>query len=202
MEKQKVAPSIEHPHEADEEDGFVDWRVDRRCPDSRMPLDGLPESCDDRWGKLNDSFGPTFVTNFIKVLITWEQDENTVICKVSFLELAAFLAVEGRRWIPAPHTDRPGCWRDRDAFNFSEPNLGALVRLAKSFLKAFDRCFSLGLCWCKGISLTVLDVYTPLDGLTLAVNAGAADLIAQHLRGFTRRRPIRWANDLARPLRT
>ena len=202
VEKQEVEQRSEHPHDVDGEDDFGDWRVHRGWPGSCMPFRGLPESSDAGWVMLYESFGRTFVNNFVQALTPWEEDADTVICKVSFLEIATFLAVDGRRWTPTPHTDRPGCWQDRNAFNFYEPNLGALVRLAKSFLRALDRCFSLGINWCKGISLTILAVYTPLDGLTMAVNAGVAELIAQNLRGFTRRRPIRWPNDLARPMRT
>ena len=59
--------------------------------------------------------------------------ENSGACKISFLELAVYVATEGKKWVPMPHLHRAGCWQDRDAFNFSEPNLGALVSWLKPF---------------------------------------------------------------------
>jgi hypothetical protein len=52
------------------------------------------------------------------VIKRWE-DEAPVICKLSFLEVAVFLATEGKKWIPMPHLTQPGCWQDRDTFNFN-----------------------------------------------------------------------------------
>ena len=131
----------------------------------------------------------------------WSGDENSGACKISFLELAVYVATEGKKWVPMPHLHRAGCWQDRDAFNFSEPNLGALVRLVKAFFHSLGQCFSLDICWCKGINLSFLGVCTPQDGLTLAISVDDANLSMDHLKSFTWRRPIRRANDLARPLR-
>ena len=128
-------------------------------------------------------------------------DDASGACKVSFLELAVFVATEGKKWVPMPHLHRAGCWQDRDAFNFSDPNLGALVRLIKAFFHSMDRCFSLDISWCKGINLSFLGVCTPQGGLILAISPDAANLSMDNLRSFTSRRPIRRANDLARPFR-
>ena len=133
--------------------------------------------------------------------MNWEEDESAVIYKMSFLEVAMVFATDGKRWVPMPHSTRPRCWQDRDAFNFNEPNLGALVRLAKAFFAALDRSFSLSVTWCKDINLTFLRVHPPQDGLILAVSPVIAEQSMDNLRGFTKRRPIRRANDLARPVR-
>lgn len=42
---------------------------------------------------------------------------------------------------------------------------------------------------------------TPQDGLFMAMDKEVAEDILEHLRRFTRRRPIRRANDLSRPMR-
>ena len=188
-------------HEMGGEEGQYDLRWLERGPVSHSPFVGLSDLEDARWVTLLGSFGQTFVVNFVQVIRSWEEDASAVICKLSFLEIAVVLATEGKRWIPMPHSTQPGCWQDRDAFNFNEPNLGALVRLAKAFLRSIDRRFSLEIRWCKGINLNFLGVCTPLDGLILAIPGGVAERSMDHLKGFTRRRPIRKANDLARPFR-
>ena len=201
---------IEKPQQIQQDDGHLDTggdegqydlRVERGCPASHSPLIGLPNLDDARWETILGSFGQSFVVNFVQVIKSWEDEDSAVICKLSFLEIAVFLATEGKRWIPMPHLTQPGCWQDRDTLNFNEPNLGALVRLAKAFLQMIDRRFSLEISWCKGINLNFLGVCTPLDGLTLAIPVGVADRSMDHLKCFTRRRPIRKANDLARPFR-
>jgi ribonuclease HI len=202
MDKAKLDQIDEGSPELDGDEDSRDLRVERGCPDSLPVFRGLPVNFRELLAPLYESYGCSFVDNFVQVLKDWETDSNAVFYKVSFLELAVYLAVEGKPWIPMPHSSKPGCWLDKDTFNYHEPNLGALVRLAKSFIKELDRCFSLGVSWCKGISLAHFGVYTPLDGLILAVNAGVADTILCRLRGFTRRRPVRQANDLARPMRT
>ena len=101
-----------------------------------------------------------------------------------------------------PHSSKAGFWCDRSAVNFSEPTVGALVRLTKSFFRSLDRGLSLSCNWCKGISLISFGVHPPQDGLTLAVSAAVAEGIALALIRFTKRRPIRKANDLSRPLRS
>lgn len=202
MDKTKLDQMDEEQPELDGEGDSRDLRVERGCPDSLPVFQSLPHNYRELLAPLYESFGRGFVDKFVQVLMDWETDSNVEFYKVSFLELAVYMAVEGKSWIPMPHSTKPGCWLDKDTFNYHEPNLGALVRLAKSFLKELDRCFSLGVSWCKGISLAHFGVYTPLDGLILAVNAEVADLILSNLRGFTRRRPIRRANDLARPVRT
>jgi len=125
-----------------EEGGYNLW-VERGCPASPLPFADLPQDDDARFLMILDSFGQVFVTNFIQVIRKWEMDDASGACKVSFLELAVFVATEGKKWVPMPHLHRAGCWQDRDAFNFSEPNLGALVRLIKAFFHSMDRCFSL-----------------------------------------------------------
>ena len=183
------------------EEGGYDLWVGRGCPASPSPFVYLPLDDDARCATLVETFGQVFVLNFLQVIRKWEADESSGICKISFLELAVFVATEGKKWIPMPHLHRAGCWQDRDAFNFSEPNLGALVRLIKAFFHSLGQCFSLDICWCKGINLSFLGVCTPQDGLTLAISLDDANLSMDHLKCFASRRPIRRANDLARPLR-
>ena len=187
--------------EARGEEGSYDLRVERGCPASPSPFADLPHDDDARFEVLRDLFGAVFVMNFLQVIRKWESSEAAEVCQISFLELAVFVAIKGKKWVPMPNPQRAGGWQDRDAFNFQEPNLGALVRLVKAFFHAMSRCFSLDIHWCKGINLSLLGVCTPQEGLSLAILLADARLSMAKLKSFTCRRPIRRANDLARPLR-
>ena len=200
IEKLQQTQDEEDQHARGEEGGYDLW-VERGCPASPSPFAGLPLGDDARFAILLGSFGQVFVTNFLQVIKRWEDDEASLACKISFLKMAVFVATEGKKWVSMPHLHHAGCWQDRNAFNFSEPNLRASVRLIKAFFLTLGRCFSLNISWCKGINLFFLGVCTPQDGLILAISPDDANLSMDHLRRFTCRRPIRRANDLARPLR-
>ena len=97
------------------EEGGYDLWVGRGCPASPSPFVYLPLDDDARCATLVETFGQVFALNFLQVIRKWEADESSGICKISFLELAVFVATEGKKWVPMPHLHRAGCWQDRDA---------------------------------------------------------------------------------------
>ena len=185
--------------EEGEEQTLTDWMVERGCPDSLSFMDDLPadESAESLW----DRFGRTFSVNFLHLLRTWNQLPDRAMIQVSFLELALHLADSAMPWLPQPHRSKPNAWCDRDAVGFSEPTLGALVRLVKVFLRSLAQSFCLQVDWCKDVNLSRFSVFVPQDGLILAVSPVLIKAIGTLLFSFTRRRPIRRANDLSRPFR-
>ena len=176
-----------------------DWLVERGCPNSLSRIGALHHDLD--LATLETHFGQTFVRHMVDVLRGWHNTVDHILIKFSFLELAIYLAEQCSAWTPMPHPSRAGHWCDRNAVNFSEPTIAALIRLGKTFLKGLDRCCTLNLDWCKGINLSNFGVFPPQDGLTLAVPRETARKLCATLLRFTRRRPIRRANDLSRPLR-
>ena len=183
----------------DGDEDAVDWLVERGCPTSPSPFGVLCRDMD--LATLNDRFGQSFVLRMLNVLCDWHDDPGHIMLKFSFLELALYMAEHCSAWTPMPHPSKAGHWCDRSAVNFSEPTIAALLRLGKSFLRGLDRCCILNCDWCKGINLSNFGVFPPQDGLVLAVPLETAKKLCSTLLRFTRRRPIRRANDLSRPLR-
>ena len=181
------------------EQSLTDLMVARGSPDSRSFLDALPahENAEALW----DRFGRSFSLNFLDLLRTWNAHPDRALGKFSFLELALHLADAASAWLPQPHRDKPNAWCEREAAGLTEPTVGALVRLAKSFFRTLAQSFCLSIDWCKGINLSAFSVFVPQDGLILAVPPALIRTISTVLLSFTRRRPVRRANDLSRPLR-
>ena len=185
--------------ECDVEHDQEDWMVERGSPDSSSIMDGLPN--DELAEALWDQFGRTFVENFLQLLRGSDAHQERFVMKVSFLELAIYLASTAAGWLPQPHMEKSNTWCERGAAGYSEPTIGALVRLVKVFIRSLTWSFCLETVWCKGINLSLFSVFVPQDGLTLAMPPAMIKEISTALIGFTRRRPIRRANDLSRPLR-
>ena len=179
--------------------GRTDWMVERGCPDSLSFMDALPS--DEAAEALWDRFGRSFSMNFLSLLRSWNLHPERSQIKVSFLEIALHLAASASSWLPQPHRVKPHAWCERDVAGFSEPTLGALVRLVKTFLRSLAQSFCLSIDWCKDINLSAFSVFVPQDGLIVAVPPARITEIGTHLLSFTKRRPIRRANDLSRPFR-
>eukprot|EP00435_Cladocopium_sp_Y103_P028919 s1865_g7.t1 len=134
------------PEVGDEDEGdedFPDPLVERGCPEGQIQLQGLPISFDDASLPLFERFGNHFVNYMMETLRMWEESEEMLVYKISFLELAIYGLTEGHDWMPTPHASRPNCWMDRGVMNYSEPTVGAAVRLMKQFFKFLDQLFSL-----------------------------------------------------------
>ena len=183
----------------DGDDCPLDLLVERGCPTCPSPLEALDQQTAIVF--LEDQFGSTFSKKFLNILMEWHLDADHLKYKISFLELAIFLANDGAGWTPSPHSTVPGQWNDRSVMNFSEPTIAALVRLTKAFFRALNRGSLIVCDWCKGINLANFGVHPPQDGLILAVPVKVAESIATALLRFTKRRPVRRANDLSRPFR-
>ena len=196
-------PTDPTPEAAEDYDGDhdeEDWLVERGSPDNPSILDGLPD--DESAMALWDQFGKTFVVNFLQLLRRWDAHPERSMMKISFLELAIHLAGAAAAWLPQPHMEKLNTWCERGAAGFSEPTIGALVRLVKAFTRSLTLSFCLETVWCKGINLSIFSVFVPQDGLILAMPPATIKEISTLLISFTRRRPIRRANDLSRPLRS
>ena len=121
--------------------------------------------------------------------------------KMSYLEIAAYVAVEGKQYLPLSDPYKPNAWVDRGLVGGVEPTLGAILRMIKAFLHDLEICFSLAYTKWSGLNLLDFGVHTPQTGMAIPCNLFFWHRATRALCAFTLTRPIRVVNDLARPLR-
>ena len=131
--------------------------------------------------------------------------EDVVTFKMSFLEIAAMLCSgEVNIRIPQAHPTQKLHWIDRDwlpaSFVYSQ-TVAAVVKLVLNFFAALNRFFDLDLPFVDRPDLTTLGVMTPQRGIKLLVGCDTVNKIGLQLTRFTKRRLVRTACDLARPLK-
>ena len=83
----------------------------------------------------------------------------------------------------------------------TSPTVASVLRLVKTFFAAWAKKDSFSLPTVQALSLTMVRVRQPLQGLVVKITWQTFSTIARAIESFTANRPIRTANDLARPLR-
>ena len=147
---------------------------------------------------LFDQFGQPFTRAMLQWLWQQSQSPDSVSVTYSFLELAFFWGIHRTDVLPRPHGTQKGAW----APTFSSCRIGdtltvALVlRLIRHFFRANPFCQG---ALCHDINLMSSGVFTPLAGVALTIDRTTAVEILSRISSFTARRPVRRANDLARP---
>ena len=151
---------------------------------------------------LSDRFSMTFVHGVVECLLSWSQEEGARIYKISWLEMVILLN-EANLVFPFPHPAKFCSWQEAErvpAGQRTTQTAAALVRLIRSFCQFLFQAFDLGSQKVTGICLLPFGVHTPQTGFTVKVTKGRLMVALQKLSLFTRSRPIRTVNDLARPL--
>ena len=99
-----------------------------------------------------------------------------------------------------------GEWSDLLAltkFSFSSPvgavDGGARIRFLKNFITCFDAFFECDIAFVVGLDRVFLGIHPPQKGLCLFVSAAVQNAVDTFLKRWTSNRPVRTANDLARP---
>ncbi len=155
------------------------------------------------WGALAiqnlvDQFGRPFTGAVLDWL--WQQTRaaDLVAVQYSFLELAFFWGTRRTEVLPRPDGSTKARWVP----NLGGPHIGesatvaTVLRLIRHFFVALPFCEA---DLCRHIDLSQYGVFTPLAGVKLMVSRDMATQILALITSFTTRRPIRRANDLARP---
>ena len=184
-----------------EEPGISDTMVERGCPDCPDPFSSVDLNKEEAKTKLEHRFGRVFTTWFLNCLLGLSNSEDSTMMKMSYLEVAAYVAVEGKQHLPLSDPYRPNAWVDRGLVGGVEPTLGAILRMIKAFLHDLEICFSLSFTKWSGLNLLEFGVHTPQTGLAIPCSLFFRHRATRALGAFTWTRPIRVVNDLARPLR-
>jgi len=147
---------------------------------------------------LFDQFGCHFVRQMVTWLWNQTLESDAVMVEYTFVELAFFWGTQRTDDLPRPHKARKAVWTTNVSnFQVGETLTVALVlRLIRHFFNAASFC---EMALCHQINLTAFGVATPLSGVKLSISQTLARQILQQISCFTLRRPIRRANDLARP---
>ena len=150
--------------------------------------------------KLEFQFGPRFP----RQVFQWLHQEASTCASpvfVSWLEVAVALRLACIQFpAPAPHRDG-AIWRDQHESTSVEGTLGSDVHLTRLLFRGFASQFSLNLGEIRGLNLSLIGVGPPQNGLTIDLPHRILVDVASAIRTFCTGRPIRSANDLARPFR-
>ena len=179
----------------------------RHCIDPVDWQNEIPGQVADDWRcvALVEKFGAPFTQGMCQWLRGMTSQEDVVTFKMSFLEIAAMLCSgEVNIRIPQAHPTQKLHWVDRDwlpaSFVYSQ-TVAAVVKLVLNFFAALNRFFDLDLPFVDRLDLTTLGVMTPQRGIKLLVGCDTVNKIGLQLTRFTKRRLVRTACDLARPLK-
>ena len=82
-----------------------------------------------------------------------------------------------------------------------QTTLAADIRMVRFFFRLCAAQFGLDLDGVRGLNLSTLGVAPPQAGLALKITRAHRQWVSRELRAFCLGRPIRSANDLARPFR-
>eukprot|EP00438_Fugacium_kawagutii_P023955 Skav232717 [mRNA] locus=scaffold4051:89627:96304:+ [translate_table: standard] len=200
--RQQALPLLEEPAPL-EPDEIVDAEVERECPPRRDPFgDAIFEwQQGPEFETVKARYGMDFSKNFMSVLGHWATECDGLTAEVTFLELAIYLGDLKPLWLPRPHPAHPNVWVN-DAVSvtnqYREPTVALLLRLVRSYLHFLSAFFNFD--WISHKSLLAYGVHVPQSGLHLCMPYRTRCHVKQTLASFTRRRLVRVANDLARPI--
>ena len=174
---------------------------DRLCTDDVNWIDHFPFQWSVQWYRhaRSSRFGKLFPVQFVDWL-TQEASAAEGTFLVSWLELAAAVYSSSLRH-PVPSGCREA-WVDAHEVGFSENvslTVSARVVFVRSLVRELVGCFGLPVVYGSGINLSHLKVNYPLSGLVVGLAPTTFRQIDQCLKLFTGTRPVRVANDLARP---
>jgi len=135
-----------------------------------------------------------FSHRFSKAMLSWLHAQclsnDAISIRFSFLECGH------SNELPQPHSSLKNTWIASTSL-CTPPTIAAVVRLMRHFYSAL---FPLAPPKEEGIDLLFCGAHTTQAGFPFVVSLSSVKLAAALLRAFTSPRPIRTANDLARPL--
>ena len=172
-----------------------DTLTERRAVAGWQHLLAAPDWGDPVFLNLVDQFGAPFCRKMVDWIYQQSQSDSAVEITISHLHLAFFWGVNFAGDLPRPHPTRRSTWTTSVACVGESLTVAAVLRLIRNFFAALKVCPA----QCRQISLIHCGVYTPLTGVVLAVDRHIVRSIELLVSDFTVRRPIRRANDLARP---
>ena len=134
-----------------------------------------------------------FSHRFSKAMLSWLHAQclsnDAISIRFSFLECGH------SNELPQPHSSLKNTWIASTSL-CTPPTIAAVVRLMRHFYSAL---FPLAPPKEEGIDLLFCGAHTTQAGFPFVVSLSSVKLAAALLRAFTSHRPIRTANDLARP---
>ena len=172
---------------------------------SEAPL-SWTDSLDPNWNttlhgsQLEFKSGSLFPACAIRWLLQ-EADSTPNATYVSWLECTVALRLAAIRFpVPTPHSSGE-VWRDQSPHVNVQTTLTADIRMVRFFFRLCAAQFGLDLDEVRGLNLSTVGVAPPQAGLALKITRAHRQWVSRELRAFCLGRPIRSANDLARPFR-
>eukprot|EP00438_Fugacium_kawagutii_P001625 Skav211743 [mRNA] locus=scaffold1548:221178:222647:+ [translate_table: standard] len=186
-----------------EPDEIVDAEVEWESPPRQDPFgDAILEwQLGPEFETVKARYGMDFSKNFMAVLVQWADECGGLTAEVTFLELAIYLGDFKPPWLPRQHPAQHNVGVNEAVSvtnQFREPTVALLLRLVRSYLHFLSAFFNFD--WISNKSLLAYGVHTPQSGLHLCMPHQVRRHVKMALASFTRRRPVRIANDLARPI--
>lgn len=166
----------------------------RRCESTwQESLHELPAALQ---GTLCEQFGAPFAMAMLAWLRDLPAAPSPVSIHYTFLEIAYHWAYSRANLLPRPDPRRPNTWSPSTAVH-GPHTLAAVLRLVKHF---FTRISVLTPLISDRVSLLGCGVFPPQRGISLVIGSETVNHVWNLLGHYTSRRPIRKANDLARPV--
>ena len=142
-----------------------------------------------------------FGLRFCNAMMSWLHGQSlagdAVSFRISFLEIAILWAQGFATELPRPDSTKKNVWVASTAsMTCGAPTIAAVTRLMRHFFAALVPVAPPKE---EGINLLFCRVHTPQAGIPFVGSFRTAQLAVSLLQGFTSHRPIRTANDLARP---
>ena len=142
-----------------------------------------------------------FGLRFCNAMMSWLHGQSlagdAVSFRISFLEIAILWAQGFATELPRPDSTKKNVWVASTAsMTCGAPTIAAVTRLMRHFFAALVPVAPPKE---EGINLLFCGVHTPQAGIPFVGSFRTAQLAVSLLQGFTSHRPIRTANDLARP---
>ena len=166
-------------------------------------LDSIPLGWPSRWTVSAHShiFPVDVVKSFLDTLFV-ERDKAEGAVQFSWIEFAALIHhLEFSHPVLVSENGQT-CWRSPtliSAAHHGQLTVGARIRFLKSLVSCLDEFFSCDVAFVSGLDCTGSGIHPPQRGLCLFVSAAAQHAVDLILRQWTSKRPVRTANDLARP---
>ena len=176
---------------------------------SRQPMEGgdwvddLPLGWLSTWVSSDEA--ARYEASYVHDVMSWFQSEREGAVDsfpVSWLELAAMMAICQISLPAKACTAGKTIWvshESQPAHLYRLPTVASTVRFLREFIRDFHRVFQLGVVFIDGLDLASFRVHPPQQGIIGCFSPGTWQQAGLLLKAFTTNRPVRTANDLARP---
>ena len=188
---------------ADEEDLTLDALpvAQRGWQEADDWLDAVPLHWHHRWQQSDRCGAFSFaVAQNLLHLFSSERDQAEGAVSLAWIEMAVWLHVLN---FDHPFLNSNNIWVPGNQLgpaHGGQLTLAARVRFLKTFFKCLDTEFEVGVDFVCNLNLSRFSVHPPQSGMICYISRASQRRVDLELAKFTAQRPIRCANDLARPL--